>query len=194
MYLNKFSVRVIGGTEQSSGYVELQNKQKYKLCLRNSRQFERCDANVEIDGKHVGTWRIPAGSSVTLERPAHDDGCFTFYQVGTEEARKAQLDELNLDLGLIKVTFTPEIPRKRYVNQWLGINEVHVYKTEWTPVEGSTWSYDNCSKSNQKFWDAGEIDYDLSQRTTIYLRLVAKKDDGPRPLVERSNKIPPRLY
>jgi len=108
MYLNDFSVRVPGGRESGSGYVELKHGQKYSLVLRNSRNV-RCDAKVEIDGQHVGTWRVDANGSISLERPVHDDGRFTFYAVGTREAQQANLNEGSSELGLIKVTFTPEL-------------------------------------------------------------------------------------
>jgi len=114
MYLNDFSVRVPEGHESSGGYVELRHGQVYTLRLRNSRNV-RCDARVEVDGKHVGTWRIPANQGITLERPEHDSGRFTFYKLGTAEADAAQLNGGDPNLGLVRVTFTPERER-RY--QW----------------------------------------------------------------------------
>lgn len=113
MYMNDFSVRIPEGCEVSGGYVELRHGQKYTLRLRNSRSV-RCDAHVEVDGKHVGTWRIPAHGSFVLERPEHDTGRFTFYRLGTADAEAAQLDGSDPDLGLVKVTFTPERIRERY--------------------------------------------------------------------------------
>jgi hypothetical protein len=45
MFLNNFSVRVIGGTELPSGYVELNHNQTYKLALgnKNQRQADAAD-------------------------------------------------------------------------------------------------------------------------------------------------------
>lgn len=107
MYLNNYSVRVLGGHEDC-GYVEMTHGQRYRLVLRNDAST-RCDAKVSIDGKHVGTWRINAGESITLERPAHDTGCFTFYEAGTADSGKAGLESVNkIDLGLVSVTFIPE--------------------------------------------------------------------------------------
>ncbi len=107
MYLNEFSVRVLGGKEVSGGYVEMEHGAKYRLSLHNGRDA-RCDAYIEVDGKHVGTWRLAARQSITLERPAHDPGQFTFYAVGTIEATQAKLQEGDPNLGLVRVTFTPE--------------------------------------------------------------------------------------
>lgn len=113
MYLNNFSVRVPEGHESGS-YVELSHGQQYTLVLRNSNSA-RCDARIEIDGKHVGTWRIDSHSNITLQRPAHDDGRFTFYRTGSSEAAAVgEADIANSDRGLIRVTFTPEKPRVVY--------------------------------------------------------------------------------
>ena len=139
MYLNNFSVRVIGGHEKASGYVEMRHGQVYKLSLRNSR-FRLCDVQIDIDGKDIGTWRIPANVAILLERPSNDRGQFTFYKVGTREARQAQLDVSSDELGLIKATFTPEIVRPPAVNTLLGIDEVDTYNTKWTPI---TWMGDD---------------------------------------------------
>ena len=110
MRLNQFSVRIIGGRETSGGYVEMQHSQKYSLSLRNDRD-RRCDARVEIDGKHVGTWRVDAHRNIVLERPADDDGCFTFYRAGSKKGAKAGIVEGDPNNGLVVVRFTPEIYR-----------------------------------------------------------------------------------
>jgi hypothetical protein len=106
MYLNQFSVRIPEGHEKN-GYVEMEHDTQYTLRLRNSRNVQ-CDARVEIDGKHIGTWRIYAGSSAAIEHPVHDDGRFTFYRAGSREAQQAGLHHGDPNLGLVKVTFTPE--------------------------------------------------------------------------------------
>lgn len=106
MYHNGYSVRIVGGKEKENGYVALSHDQQYQLCLKNAKDHP-CDAEVRIDGKHVGTWRIEAHRSLTLERPAHDHGKFTFYEVDTPEGRAAQLSKANPNLGLVSVTFKP---------------------------------------------------------------------------------------
>jgi len=110
MFLNNFSVRVSEGTELAGGYVELDHDTQYSLILKNNYHGRRCDAEVTIDGKHIGTWRIEARGGMWIERPAHDTGRLTFYKSGSKDARKAGLDEVEVDkLGLIEVVFTPEI-------------------------------------------------------------------------------------
>lgn len=128
MFLNEFSVRIPDGHETSGGYVELRHGQTYRLRLRNSRGV-RCDARVEIDGKHIGTWRIPAHESIVLERPEHDDGRFTFYKLGTADAEAAQLDRNDPNLGLVKVTFMPEREGRLW---WWGQSTYEPY-LRWVP-------------------------------------------------------------
>lgn len=216
MYLNDFSVRVVEGTETPGGYVEMRHGQVYTLKLRNSRNV-RCDARVEIGGKHVGTWRIRTNSGITLERPAHDTGQFTFYKLGTPEASAAQLNGGDLNLGLVRVTFTPE-REKVYPTAWPE-------PLPWTWTRGPTpypqydWSTSSAKgiaegmpsascgyqsrsaggtglsgASGQQFVDVGHIDYDYSQQTVIHLRLVCKDDHGPRPLTSTSTPVPPRVW
>jgi hypothetical protein len=108
MYLNGFSVRVTSHKgEQPGGYVLMQHGKHYRIVLHNHNN-ERCAAQVQVDGKDIGTFRINGNDSLTLERPAHDDGRFTFYKLGTPEAAQVGLDGSSSELGLVRVTFTPE--------------------------------------------------------------------------------------
>lgn len=209
MYLNDFSVRILEGIETPGGYVEMRHGQKYQLVLGN-RHSVRCDVRVEIDGKHVGTWRIPRNSNITLERPVHDTGHFTFYKVGTPEAMQAAVDSGDSNLGLIKVTFTPE----KVVN-WTVTTSYYATGDEtssWAPNAGikgigdnpATYTMQSHSRSaggtglsghsGQQFTDAEYITYDYTQQTVIHLRLVAVDDySGPRPLTSFSTPVPPRI-
>lgn len=201
MYLNQFSVRIPQGTE-SSGYVELVHNTQYTLILRNSRAV-RCDARVEIDGKHVGTWRIGANSNVKLERPVHDTARFTFYKLGSKKGRKAELDSGNPNLGLVKVTFTPEKSIAwsdtcdawaiENVKPWATYNSAMQPKglTECNTRGMSAGGTGLSGKSHQTFYNVSELDYDHSQQTVIHLRLVAKNGKEPRPLTAYSTPVPP---
>lgn len=111
MYLNKFSVR-INGKSENSGYVEMNHGETYKIVLKNDHDV-RCDASVEIDGKDMGSFRIEAKSNLYLERPSNEQKKFTFYQLGTSEADQSGLNKIEKnEMGLIKVTFKPEKPEK----------------------------------------------------------------------------------
>ncbi len=106
-HVNEFSVKIPQGNEDASGYTALKHGTKYSIVLRNGKQV-RCNAKVEIDGKDQGTWRLDAQEIITIERPAHDSGNFTFYQLDSSESQAIGLDGADPNLGLLKVTFTPE--------------------------------------------------------------------------------------
>lgn len=142
MFLNNFSIRIPQGKEVAGGYVELGHGTHYVLVLAN-KNAQRADARVEIDGKPVGTFRINAYGTITLERPVHDTGKFTFYEVGSHEANKIGLSRSNPNLGLVSVVFTPEIERPPVV---LTVASSYPKVTEWTTMDVSEWS-SNASRS-----------------------------------------------
>lgn len=204
MFLNNFSVRIPQGIEQSGGYVELEHKTQYTLVLTNARPT-RCDAEVEIDGKRVGVWRLQQQSSISLERPAHDSGRFTFYKVDTIEGKKAGLDAFDSHTGLIKVTFTPEVetPPQPPVfaleaevaeNLVRGCSEPerHGLPQPTSPSKAYSPGGTGLSgRSSQSFQVAESIVHDDRQQTIIHLRLVARDVDEPRPLTPFSTPVPP---
>jgi hypothetical protein len=107
MYLNNYSVR-ISGHKESGQYVTLNHKEQYTVILGN-KSHARCDAEVKIDGRLVGTWRLAPHETLVLERPLNDDGKFTFYRTGSEEAVKVGEHTVGgSEKGLIYVTFVPE--------------------------------------------------------------------------------------
>lgn len=209
MYLNQFSVVVDGGNEISGGYVEMAHGKQYNLRLRNDRSV-RCDAHVEIDGKHVGTWRLDAHRNVILERPAHDTGRFTFYKIGSQDADRAGIFSSNPNLGLIKVTFTPELIRPvpishsfssassspvTYENAIFktgrGLSSNYAAMSETHGAGGTGLS----GQSSQNFYEVAIMELDYLQQTVINLRLVENKlsQYEPRPLTQYSTPIPPRI-
>lgn len=218
MQLNQFSVRIYPGRELSSGYVAMQHNSQYSINLHNYRA-EACDAEVNVDGKSVGTFRIYAGGKITLERPEGDTGKFTFYKLGTPEASKAQLSNDD-NLGRISVTFKPA---KKSVGVLNTVVQTGQWQGTWTA--NANWQYNPSytsrgssagvasagapaarygteslgsggtglsGESSQQFYTVGPLDYDESQTTTINLRLVADNNE-PRPLTQSSNPVPPRL-
>ena len=88
VHLGNFSVEIPEGNEPVDGYVSINHDTKYSIKLSNSGD-RPCDAEVEVDGKLVGTWCIPPGKSIALERPIHDTGDFTFYKFDSSDAQKA---------------------------------------------------------------------------------------------------------
>ncbi len=209
MLLNGFSVRIANGVEESSGYVSMRHGQVYQIQLRNNNS-RRCDAQIEVDGKVVGVWRLNAYQSSQLEHPAHDEGKFTFYKLGTQEAQSAQLSASDPNLGLIKVTFTPE-KEVRPATVSVGYSGTATYRglgdtyssDVYSMPKGIDMSFTSQSRSsggtglsghsNQQYGQAAEIEYDYSGQTVIHLRLVCKDDDGVRPLTQYSTPVPPRI-
>jgi len=199
MYLNQFSVRIPEGRELDGGYVELAHGTVYTLVLRNDRQT-RADAWVEVDGQAVGTFRLASHSTLRLERPAHDRGCFTFVHVGTAEAAQAGLRPGDPNLGLVRVVFTPEqvTPVVPLVTDATSPWQVGV------PVQNAVASRESArgltaggtglsGQSSQTFVPAAHIRPDVSQQTTIHLRLVASDDATVRPLTAFSTPVPPAV-
>jgi hypothetical protein len=216
MYHNDFSVRIPEGHEVS-GYVELKHNTSYTIAINNRRSV-RCDAAVEIDGKHVGTFRLNAFQAIRLERPDHDTGLFTFYHIGSAEGNKIGLSKGDPNLGLVKVTFTPEkkpaaVYRPRQTawrmsdaNLYNGptyrgdvVLDSHPVSASLGQAASAPTSYNAggtglSGKSNQEFTTTAPLDYDYSQETTIYLRLVEPRNsDEPRPLTSSSTPIPPAV-
>ncbi len=219
MYLNKFSVRIPEGQENTSGYVEMVDGTQYTIVLRNDRDVH-CDANVEVDGKHIGTFRIWAHSNIKLERPLSDSGKFTFFRTGSYGFLKSDLARVPTDLlGLVKVTFTPEKRPQYYISKQYYLPNIE-YDKYYSPSVGDpiTWIYNSdtitytntsacsCSTtaglsaspggtglsghSDQGFYKVDDLHYDFSQQTTIYIRLICSDKEDPRPLRPVMNSTP----
>jgi hypothetical protein len=210
MRIGNFAVAIPQGQESSTGHVALNHGQTFTLDIRSFTGV-RSDAKVEIDGKHVGTWRLPANGHLLLERPAEDTGKFTCYKQDSAEGAAIGLQK-DSDLGLVKVTINPEKPRptltggvlrsaglqgfggtpkgvSRGCGQSVGMDE---RKMSWdceptsagmnfSDVEAAGTGLSG--KSDQQFGVASSIEYDKNAEVVISLRLAANKEDsGPRPL------------
>lgn len=178
MKFGDFSASIPQGRETYDGYVVMMHGTVYTLVLSSSFA-ERCDAEVEIDGKTVGVWRVPPRGRITLERPVNDTGCFTFYKFGSEEGRDAGLVASD-KLGLVSVTFKPEKPR-----------ECGSIRFRLSLDPGGTGL---SGESEQRFVKADTIHPDKEKFVRIHLRLVCEKADrSPRPLASLSSPVPPSL-
>lgn len=194
MQLGNYTLTISGGEERlinGATYVNLRHGQTYKLFLGNMNS-KRCNAEVTVDGKHIGTWRLGAFGSATLERPADDIGLFTFYRLGTTDASIVQVQD-NDKTGLIQVVFTPEKPVLRDGSPLSrDINGQQVsYRgvTRGAHAGGTGLS----GQSNQQFGTAGHIPLDYTGQVTLSLRLMEFEpvNLGPRPL--NASPVPPRL-
>jgi len=215
MRLGNFSVEILKGKELNSGYVAMKHNTKYALRLSNFGDL-RCDAEVEIDGKPVGAWRVPSNDSTVIERPTHETGCFTFYKAGTREAKKAELVRSG-KLGLISVIFKPEeepvihfdidCEDAEDLNYEFDDDIDLSFDVEDEDAEGEfSFSSDDegaeeeleaggtglSGKSEQEFCTVQPLDYDETGFVQINLRLVCENNE-PRPLTPSSTPIPPPL-
>lgn len=188
MKLRNFSMKIEGGRECITGYVEMAHNTKYAVILSNESPLD-CDAVVEIDGKEVGVWRVYSGKNIRIERPVHDTGQFTFYKLGSSEAGKIGLAR-NDKLGLISVLFKPE----KHYEYCIGPRGFQDFDDDipFDDVPYSAGGTGLSGKSEQKFINVQPLDYDEAAFVHIHLRLVCNNDE-PRPLRPISTVIPPPL-
>lgn len=196
-----FSLNIPNGKEKSSGYVHMKHDQKYKICMRNSSDV-KADADVKIDGKDVGVWRVKAGKKLCINRPANDTGRFTFYKSNSYEAHLSNGSSIsNGDKGVISVTFYPEKIKHYDVTPYGNYHADSMPDILIQPRGRSSISSGVTGlsgHSNQKFKDAHNIDRDYSRQVTLELRLVHDKvlerpsyNNGPRPLQQNVSVYAP---
>ncbi len=109
MILENFEVNIVGSNyEDSNGYCYINHGQQYSIRINNPSGV-RIAAEISVDGKSVGMFRINAYNSLELQRPTNDTGRFTFFKKGSKEFNLANIgDTTNSVLGLISVLFKPE--------------------------------------------------------------------------------------
>lgn len=193
MKFDNYSVRIVEGKELSCGYVALRHGQQYTISLIILTDWEnklahRANAQITIDGIDIGTWRVESGRIITIEHPVNDDGKFTFYRADSSEAIAIGLDSVNRNqLGLVSVTFTPELQRSKSVLR-------NIFDENTTRGGISAGGTGLSGRSDQQFDIAENIILDRSKAVTISLRLVcdsSRDDNEPRSL--RGNPVPPPL-
>ena len=92
-------------------YVTLPHKTEYSIHLCNNRST-KCNAKVWIDRKYMGTWRIPALSSIDIERPVDKSRRFIFLKESSRSARRIGISSGDWKNGLVQVKFIPEPERR----------------------------------------------------------------------------------
>lgn len=189
---NGFSVEIIpvdgqvsdfdrGGAE----YVGLNNNTEYKIKLSNQRDTI-CDVDLDLEGKHIGKWRINAHDSIVIERPANISQKFTFFSETSMRADEAGVNVGGRNNGLLKATF---YPKKTYREEPVLVQESISYRS--SMASSATQSMRRSSPrgfksgvtllgdySDQEFGTTRPLrdnEIDWSDKTTIYLRLVVRK-------------------
>lgn len=205
MKLGNFELSVLPGRELAGGYVEMEHGTQYRLFLHNFGRT-RCDAEVTIDGKPMGAFRISPSGMLTLERPANDSGKFTFYRSGSNEAAAIEMGNIaSSNLGVVSVKFMPEryIERPKSVLRAAGFGSTTVdcFSDEVSRSMNALPSRESLTAggtglsgvSSQQFYEVASLDYDPSGEVTINLRLVCSgvaAANEPRPLTPVSNAAP----
>ncbi len=140
--LNNFGIDVPEKVEQRGNeYFVMQHGSKFKLTLVNNT-WNPCSAEVFFQGKNMGKFLLEARSRSSIERSAFDNGCFTAYKHGTQEARDAGTYSCDDDAGLVKVVFTPG---RKKCNATIAY--VYHYPVYWWPYNGLCWEDDYCDNS-----------------------------------------------
>lgn len=149
--LNGFGVSISEAQEETSeNYIVLRHGQTFSLRLHNGhKENGKCipaDAEVYVQGKYCGTFRVAAGQTIRLERPLNDDGKFTAYRNNTYEAKQAEIDPNSFDNGLIKVVWKPGREQIDFVRD-VYRNVVDYPRIEWSqpPYYHIDWNYNNPS-------------------------------------------------
>jgi hypothetical protein len=216
MRIGHFSLLIPEGREGGSGHVSLQHGQTYTLRLGNHSHL-RCDAEITIDGKPGGGFRVGSNQTITLERPQNDTGRFTFLLRDSADGSAAELAGVSQsDLGLVQVRFRPE----RYTppQHILGVGHLRTIGAGRQSMGGAhstggaTRGFDDgittsdcdfaaaapggtglTGHSGQTFYTVTNLDYDLAAEVVITLRLVSSNEAAVRPLaaVRQENPIPP---
>ena len=200
MEINNFGMSIALGEDGQGdrpvnlqdGQVQMVHGQAYGIRCWNNWD-RRCRVTIEVDGVNVGRFQMSAHDDDVIYHPARDQGCFTFYKLGSAEGKDSALQD-DEQLGLVKATFVPE---KIQPQGWAIADDEPVYRggdgskgiaTRGVSAGGTGLS----GQSGQQFGTAMPMEEDRSQTTVIHLRLVCveAKSDRPRPL--RSNAIPPR--
>ncbi|CAH1261300.1 CFLAR [Branchiostoma lanceolatum] len=196
-----YRVGIVGGKHyeiDEEEFVEMDHGSSYRIRLTNTHP-RPCDAQLAIDGKEVGTWRLDPHQEVELERPEDEQMCFSFFstRMAPAEAGIRRGEEEN---GLVQVTFTPEkrIEREERTvvkdpyrggdmvagddtasSDSSSQDEDEPFRSD-TPLNWSSGATALQGVSRQEFEQVeGEMERDEEAQVVMILRLVARTD-APR--------------
>ena len=189
MKIGNFEVKINPGKELSDGKVVMEHGTQYTIDMQNHASL-RCDAEVVVDGKEIGGFRLNAWESLSLERSPDDRGCFTFYKQGSADAKEAGIGKVSAsDLGLVSILFTPEkqkirkhslVPRGNWENTGgmatmdcmvLPSDSPQVFSCSASSLSAGGTGLSGYSE--QDFVTVPDLNLDKTQAVQIYLRLVA---------------------
>lgn len=176
MRFDQFEVSIPQAIEKD-GYCILNDKQVFTIKIGNQSNV-RCNAEIKLDGKPIGTFRLNPEQRSELEHPVDSQGRFTFFKSGTLKAIVAGINDVPREkLGLLKVKFLPEKISRGGENYDDGI-------------VGLT------GKSEQVYGKASYMNVNKDKAVTINLRIVCDSPSGssaPLPSGPRKTPVPPPL-
>lgn len=200
MKVDKYALEIIPGTEDDTGYVQMQHGQVYVIRIVND-DYHQADAEVFVDGNAVGVFRLPRKSSLDLEHPSTDSGRFTFYELMSREGSAAGI-RAHSDLGVVQAHFYPEKDREFFLGTQPQSEpnpererEIERMLYGDPPEDGYIAGGTGLSgASNQQFHSVSKIERDPDKHVVITLRLAGVKS-APRPLNPTvvANAVPPPL-
>lgn len=146
MKINNFSVNIRvndSSVRSESDYVAVPHESEYSIELVNGKGV-KCDAEVSVDGKCVGTFRINGKSSAVIERPSNEARKFVFVNETSSEASAGNVSAGKRENGLIKVVFTPEVD-----TSWFGsdalFDEIYVGPKKSMKSASGLYPLTNCA-------------------------------------------------
>lgn len=203
-----YGLGVLEAKHVQNGYGEIADGTQYSLGLVNGTD-ERVAVAVTIDGQSVGTWMLAPRQWATIERPAHIQKRFTFFRLGTEGAKRAEL-EAGDTLGLLTAEFTPERRPARVTRSpsdaresllWGASGRPIIPGSQQEPISAATHAAGGTGltgQSTQAFRSAPPMALNESRAFLLHLRLVCRKEahEDVVPLssvAKRSTPIPPPI-
>lgn len=112
IYKNNFSLSLLNSRDVQFENIDdtfyLNHGDTYKICLRNNSFNQKANANIFIDGKSIGMFRLNNNDKIIIERPAESAKKLTFYDAESVQGAMSRLDINSPDIGCLKVVIDVE--------------------------------------------------------------------------------------
>lgn len=198
-----YELKIVGGQEQPNLQVLMHHNQEYSLYLANRNSYLACSIKIEIDGKEIGTFQLPAGGSGEVSHPVDSDRRFVFVRIGTTQAQAGELFNVDRNKqGLVSAMFIPEKGVRQNgmkggmfdaADKYDGLDETELRRGKQKSI-GAGGTVLGAHTHHQYDRARTELDLDFDRAFTIHLRMVAIDDEPaivPLRSERRSNPVPP---
>lgn len=115
---NNFSLSLLDNNNEYilcvDGNFFLKHGTEYKILITNQSDC-RANADIFVDGKNVGLFRIEKKNNILIERSADNQKArkLTFFNVSSKEAKMGQIDSSNRDIGKLQIKIQKEATPKQ---------------------------------------------------------------------------------